>query len=47
MRWALVVFFIAVFLVPIGVIAIVKDQPPLGISLLQFLPVSTSMSHYT
>jgi hypothetical protein len=27
MRWALVVFFITVFLVPIGVIAIVKDQP--------------------
>jgi len=27
MRWALVVFFIAVFLVLIGVIAIVKDQP--------------------
>src|SRR6267143_4817274 len=30
MRWALVVFFIAVFLVPIGVIAIVKDQPYSG-----------------
>ena len=27
MRWALVVFFIAVFLVPIGVLAIVHDQP--------------------
>jgi hypothetical protein len=27
MRWALVFFFIAVFLIPIGVIAIVKDQP--------------------
>src|SRR3989442_2645819 len=30
MRWALVFFFIAVFLVPIGVIAIVKDQPYSG-----------------
>jgi hypothetical protein len=27
MRWALVLFFIAVFLVPIGVLAIVHDQP--------------------
>jgi len=26
-RWALVLFFIAVFMVPIGVIAIIKDQP--------------------
>jgi hypothetical protein len=30
MRWALVVFIIAVFFVPIGVIAIVKDQPYSG-----------------
>ena len=30
MRWALVVFFIAVFVVPIGVIAIIKDQPYSG-----------------
>jgi hypothetical protein len=30
MRWALVVFFIAVILVPIGLIAIVKDQPYSG-----------------
>ncbi len=27
MKWALVFFFIAVFVVPIGVIAIIKDQP--------------------
>jgi hypothetical protein len=30
MRWALVLYFIAVFLVPIGVLAIVKDQPYSG-----------------
>ncbi len=27
MKWALVFFFIAVFVVPIGIVAIVKDQP--------------------
>lgn len=27
MRWALVLFLIAVFVVPIGVVALVKNQP--------------------
>lgn len=30
MRWALVFFFIAIFMVPIGIIAIIKDQPYTG-----------------